>query len=781
MNRDDGLGYLDVCEYNLFLNAEVVKYKKQDPRLYVSTGNNPVYCIGCSETSSSYFRGDVTAIVISKHKYITTNKILKIYRTTKDYLVDNATIKDGIVEGVDFSQTNVIDTNLFDDLIPLQNSVNSINDIRPSVFKRRSVSGKDKDRTFNFNQLSRRYAYVADGGSLIYDYGFGDSWTIMARVYIDSYSDKQYIFDCYDYNDTSNSISLYRDSQTANELCLDFFGNRISTRLSLDNDAWHVVALSYKEVKNNDSLDTKTITYRVYIDGKTYEYGSDTSNHLNHPRMLVGRSISYVRDTSNLGSYDDYMPLCGQIEMLGIRHSYCETSTLNNMANELNGLTKINLYDDFGMLKKKEVINKNEEILSNTYSYKTRSNTKYISKQVTKQVIKTKGSTLTTRNYTLDKLGNLTGILDSYFGSHTYQYENNGNLSYADGITYSYDKNGNILKGNNTYTYDGTIKDRLVKVNDKTITYDSNNPLNPISYNGNTYEYEGRRLIKFNNIKYTYDLEGKRIKKDNNGNITNYYYSGDRLITEINNSYRLDFIYDENGQLIGFIHDSNKYLYIRDVLQNILGIIDINGNVVVKYDCDAFGKINNITGSKASTIGKYNPFRYKGYYYDEESSMYYCKSRYYVHEWCRWLNADSLSFLEPTILNQMNLFTYCSNNPIANIDSNGKFGFLATLLISVAVNVVINLVTEVIEDVSSDGKLGGDKDGMDYLGALAGGAISGLGVGAGTTMLTGGLGSMVDSYISGESDSVEDGLVSFSTGAMSSLIGFGIGKGITLE
>ena len=240
-----------------------------------------------------------------------------------------------------------------------------------------------------------------------------------------------------------------------------------------------------------------------------------------------------------------------------------------------------------------------------------------------------------------------------------------------------------------------------------------------------------------------------------NGNITNYYYSGDRLITEINSSYRLDFIYDENSQLIGFIHDYNKYLYIRDVLQNILGIIDINGNVVVKYDCDAFGKTNNITGSKASTIGKYNPFRYKGYYYDEESSMYYCKSRYYVPEWCRWLNADSPSFLEPTIPNQMNLFTYCSNNPIANIDSNGKFGFLATLLISVTVNVVINLVIEVIEDVSSDGKLGGDKDGMDYLGALAGGAIS------------------------GESDSVEDGLVSFSTGAMSSLIGFGMGKGIT--
>ena len=434
--------------------------------------------------------------------------------------------------------------------------------------------------------------------------------------------------------------------------------------------------------------------------------------------MLVGRSISYVRDTANLGGYDDYMTLCGQIEMLGIRYLYCETSTLNNMANELNGLTRINLYDDFGMLKKKEPINKNEEILSNTYSYKTRSNTKYISKQVAKEAIKTKGSTLTTRNYTLDKLGNVTGISDSYFGSHTYQYDSNGNLMKVDGVDYAYDSNGNISQISKTttttttyyetyigpngevlkrpvfnketktdiyskYTYDSTIKDRLIKVNDKTITYDSNNPLNPISYNGNTYEYEGRRLIKFNNVKYTYDLEGKRIKKDNNGNITNYYYSGDRLITEINNSYRLDYIYDENSQLIGFIHDSNKYLYIRDVLQNILGIIDINGNVVVKYDCDAFGKINNITGSKASTIGKYNPFRYKGYYYDEESSMYYCKSRYYVPEWCRWLNVYTVKNILTTRLSQFNLFGVSYNDPInVKIETNDNKSIFVDLTVN---------------------------------------------------------------------------------------------------
>ena len=62
------------------------------------------------------------------------------------------------------------------------------------------------------------------------------------------------------------------------------------------------------------------------------------------------------------------------------------------------------------------------------------------------------------------------------------------------------------------------------------LTYDSNNSLNPISYNGNTYEYEGRRLIKFNNVKYTYDLEGKRIKKDNNGKKTIKPLSGKTIL-----------------------------------------------------------------------------------------------------------------------------------------------------------------------------------------------------------------------------------------------------------
>ena len=48
------------------------------------------------------------------------------------------------------------------------------------------------------------------------------------------------------------------------------------------------------------------------------------------------------------------------------------------------------------------------------------------------------------------------------------------------------------------------------------------------------------------------------------------------------------------------------------------------------------------------------------------------------------------------VLKQMNLFVYCSNNPIAIIDSNGKFGFLATLLIGAEIGTIVNVASQIL-------------------------------------------------------------------------------------
>jgi len=38
------------------------------------------------------------------------------------------------------------------------------------------------------------------------------------------------------------------------------------------------------------------------------------------------------------------------------------------------------------------------------------------------------------------------------------------------------------------------------------------------------------------------------------------------------------------------------------------------------------------SGSMAATLGADNPFRYRAYYYDDETGLYYLNSRYYNSE-----------------------------------------------------------------------------------------------------------------------------------------------------
>ena len=65
---------------------------------------------------------------------------------------------------------------------------------------------------------------------------------------------------------------------------------------------------------------------------------------------------------------------------------------------------------------------------------------------------------------------------------------------------------------------------------------------------------------------------------------------------------------------------------------------------------------------------RYNPFRYRGYYYDVETGYYYLQTRYYNPEWGRFLNADGQ--LNTGFLGY-NLFAYAWNNPIMFIDPSG--------------------------------------------------------------------------------------------------------------
>ena len=85
---------------------------------------------------------------------------------------------------------------------------------------------------------------------------------------------------------------------------------------------------------------------------------------------------------------------------------------------------------------------------------------------------------------------------------------------------------------------------------------------------------------------------------------------------------------------------------------------------------------NEVTSS--NHLGNLNPFRYRGYYYDVETGLYFLKSRYYDPEVGRFLNMDSIIFADNCETNGINLYAYCLNNPVNYIDPFGKFVILST-------------------------------------------------------------------------------------------------------
>ena len=142
------------------------------------------------------------------------------------------------------------------------------------------------------------------------------------------------------------------------------------------------------------------------------------------------------------------------------------------------------------------------------------------------------------------------------------------------------------------------------------------------------------------------------------------------IVAEVTGDVQTDYYYDESGNVFGFKRGDSEYYYIRNGQGDIIGILDSSGTQIVSYVYDSWGKLVSISGSQAETIGEANPFRYRGYYYDTETGLYYLNSRYYDPEVGRFINTDSLLGANGDVL-ASNLFVYCKNNPICQYDPTG--------------------------------------------------------------------------------------------------------------
>ena len=182
-----------------------------------------------------------------------------------------------------------------------------------------------------------------------------------------------------------------------------------------------------------------------------------------------------------------------------------------------------------------------------------------------------------------------------------------------------------------------------------------------------------------------------------------YIYAGGKLLRETisdgTTTKTLDFNYDNVGMPYSLIYNNGSttatYYYITNLQGDVMYLVDSSGNEVSAYDYDPYGKIISATGD----LAEINPLRYRGYYYDSETGLYYLQSRYYDPEICRFINADSYASTGQSYLGY-NMFAYCANNPIISADTQGRFWHI---VIGAAIGAVVNAVTTAIDEISNNG------------------------------------------------------------------------------
>ncbi len=261
---------------------------------------------------------------------------------------------------------------------------------------------------------------------------------------------------------------------------------------------------------------------------------------------------------------------------------------------------------------------------------------------------------------------------------------------------------------------------------------------NPLTYNGFEMTWSGRQLTQMsrnggqNKYTFTYNDEGIRTSKNSNGTMHYYTLNGSQIVSESWGIHLLVYLYDELGAPIGLQYRNTSYAkgvfdtfyFEKNTFGDITGVFTEDGTKIGSYKYDAWGNctrtaVSGITQLQRNIVNGYNPFRYRGYYYDVETALYYLQSRYYDPSTGRFVNPDGYVNANGDLLGY-NMYAYCGNNPVNSTDPTGE-GLLTLFLTGAVIGwvsqAISDCVTSVIDEevhISSPAA---------YIGAALGGGI----------------------------------------------------------
>lgn len=557
---------------------------------------------------------------------------------------------------------------------PLGNNVNYAYDFFGN--RTMTMDGNNNKTVYTFNDANELTAVMdAIGNTTSYLYDGEGNLTEVTNV---KGNKKKY-----EYNELNQLVKWTDSLNHSTYFDVDKFGNQTRV-VNSDNT---IVSNVYDNLNRLKSIS--------YNNDKQFELEYDLNDNITKITNLSGPISSFSYDQNNRlvtesegmnttsYSYDDNSNITGLIIQGGSKKSF-----IYNSLNLVRSITQNN------SAIANYIYNESGQVLSIYFTNGTYASFEYngANQLVVLTNYNVNGIVMERFYYTYSQNDNITSVQTTK-GAMNYRYDQLDQLvqeTLLDGtiIAYEYDSVGNrtkktVTKDSNTTvtTYSYNQADQLIKENNQSYLYDLNGNLvdnrrNIFVYNADNRLIEVKEKITGNTIaSYTYDFQGRRkTMKTSSGIVIFHYDQKDNVIYETNQSgtVLVEYTWDNENRPVTMLKDGIIYYYHLNGHEDVLELTDKDGVIVASYMYDAWGNILSQSGPMASL----NPYRYAGYRYDQEISLYYLMARYYDAATGRFITQDTFFGLENEPLS-LNLYIYTKSNPLKSVDPEGKNPILA--------------------------------------------------------------------------------------------------------
>jgi RHS repeat-associated protein len=588
------------------------------------------------------------------------------------------------------------------------------------------TNGNNVETSYTYDSSDNATSITTGGASNKYDYDYQGN--------VESISHNNFSFK-FNYNEYNKLLSTYvGDSQIVSNIYSPYNGNLL--KVSYANGS--VISYTYDEYNNVTNIKCNGNIVAKYTynkngqisvcddseSGETTYYYYDCNGNL-ESQFILGKDNTLAKSVTT----DENGNIVEKTEIgNNTRTITSGTDSDGKSFVDYNGLKTTEEKDEFGrttsILTKGLKDNKDYKV---EYTYADGKETNSTSKTVSNLYNTFNDKEVATYSYSYDENGNITqirlgkDIINKYIYDDKNQLKQEYDYLHNYYINYSLDGNGNIHsvdtqaldrdglptgspRGNIYYYDDKQWCDKLTGVNGVgNITYDEIG--NPLNYrDGMSFTWRNGRWLSTTTLNdgtkvtYRYNANGMRTQKKVGSKVTDYYYdSNNNLIAQKTDNATLFFYYDTENSPVALSYNGKMFYYVKNLQGDIVKILDEDGNEKASYVYNAWGDIISQSDDELASI---NPLRYRGYVYDEDTTLYYLQTRYYDPTTGRFINADDTAYIGATgTVLSANIFTYCENNPIIKKDINGKVTgvddvfMLAVLIATVAaIAVVIGII-----------------------------------------------------------------------------------------